>query len=291
MTRIPFTKMAGTGNDFIIVDARRRNLQALVGPWRTISRALCDRHTGIGADGLLLLKPSRRADVRMRVFNADGSEAEMCGNGVRCVALFLTGPQAAGRTVRLQTKAGLITARVRRNQVAVRMTEPTGIRLNVRVGLGGRSVRLGCINTGVPHVVVSVPRLEAVDVERLGRTLRHHRAFAPKGTNVNFIQPDPRSPDRLLVRTYERGVEGETLACGTGIAASAIVYAMSRRPDRGANGSGRQTLKVEPRSGDTLTVSFAARRRGRRVDVADVVMEGEATRVFNGTVDWPLRRP
>lgn len=276
MTKIPFTKMVGTGNDFIVVESRRAPKGVA---WPSAARAWCDRHNGIGADGILLLEPAPKADARMRVFNADGSEAEMCGNGARCVALYLSNGHGRG-PVRLATGAGVIEAAVQGGRVAMRMTEPTDITLGVRVAAGGKTVRGVSINTGVPHFVVAVPSVAAVDVAGLGRALRRHRAFAPKGTNVNFVQADRSRANRLLVRTYERGVEAETLACGTGMVASAAAHALVR------GRSGPWTLAIRPASGDTLTVSF----RIEAGAVRDVVLAGPAKRVFDGAADWPARR-
>ena len=318
--RIPFTKMVGAGNDFLVVDAAARPLARVRGRWAAVSRALCDRRGGVGADGVLVLERSRRADARMRVFNPDGSEAEMCGNGARCVARYLKerGRRVSGNgAVTIETRAGLLAAKVLgrpaaigARRVAMRMTDPTGLRLEMALPVEGRRLRLGIVNTGVPHAVVSVASLDAVDVARLGRLIRRHRAFAPAGTNVNFIQPDGRHPARLRVRTYERGVEGETLACGTGVAAAAIIYGVRRQleagpvrwrrsPERrrlshGAGGTspaaGRHRYEVLVRSGEAMTVSFRAARTGRTVRVTDLVLEGGAERVFEGTVVWPRGR-
>ncbi len=324
-TQVPFTKMVGTGNDFLVIDARTPRLRPLRGRWRAMSRTLCDRQRGVGADGLLVLERSRRATVRMRVFNPDGSEAEMCGNGARCVALYeATSPRTklpiagglARRNVSLrrtvlapdcevqcgvgasdqrpatqqngsvtiETGAGVLSAQTHRGRVALRMTDPSEILLDGSLTIGGRRLAYGFVNTGVPHVVIATTSLERVDVMRLGRAIRSHRQFAPRGTNVNFIHAHARRPWSLQVRTYERGVEGETLACGTGITASAIVHALHR----GAR-SRRCQVEVTPRSGDRLTVSFDVRQAGSRLRVTQVVLEGPATRVFNGTVGWPIR--
>ena len=295
--RIPFTKMVGTGNDFIIVDARRRRLMRLARQWRAVSRALCERRSGIGADGLLVLEPSTIADVRMLVFNPDGSEAEMCGNGARCVALYIRSARGAGgagrgatrNPVTIETKAGVLSARVRGDQVAMGMTDPTKVELGLRLAVEGRRVQMGCVNTGVPHAVVPVKAIDEVDVSRIGRALRRHRRFAPRGTNVNFMQPDSRQANYLFVRTYERGVEGETLACGTGVVASAIMFVLSH-PAASNGASSRRTIDVEARSGDRLRVSFTLASHGRRARVTDVVLEGAAARVFDGRVEWPVRR-
>ena len=250
---IPFTKMVGTGNDFIVVDTRRLpRLRRLPRRWGGVARALCDRRTGIGADGLLVLEPSRSADVRMRVFNPDGSEAKMCGNGARCVAQYVQRARRGRQpSVTIDTAAGMLDATVRRDRVAVRMMDPTALRLDLTLDVARRRIRLGAVNTGVPHAVVPVAALDAVDVSGLGRALRHHRAFAPQGTNVNFIQTDADHPDRLRIRTYERGVEEETRACGTGVTASALVYALSH-----GRRSGHHVVA-------TIQVATKCRTRGR----------------------------
>jgi diaminopimelate epimerase len=253
---------------------------------------VCDRHYGVGADGLLILEPSRKADVRMRAFNPDGSEANMCGNGARCVAQYLKNTsvesgkwkvESGKRHVSIETKAGRVTAEVQGHRVAMHMTDPTRLRTDLSLRVNGKTLRAVHLNTGVPHTVVSVTQLDRLAVHELGRTLRAHRAFSPSGTNVDFIQPSAATK-RLRVRTYERGVEAETLACGTGVAASAVAYVL-------ANGSRdrrkRHRVTVEARSKDLMTVSFTVAGSGRGVAVTDLVLEGHARRICEGTVQWP----
>jgi len=300
-TLIPFTKMVGAGNDFLLIDTVRHPLGARTPQWRAVSRALCGRHRGIGADGMLVLEPSTMADVRMRVFNPDGSEAKMCGNGARCVARYVHDRrrparrhQHGSREVSIQTAGGLLGAIVRGDRVRMRLPDPTDLRLGLRVKAAGRTLEVASINTGVPHAVVPVHALDALDVAHVGRALRHHRAFGSHGTNVDFIQPHTTQRHCLRVRTYERGVEGETLACGTGVAASAVVHALtsgvSRGPHRAAgNGAPRAySVNVETRSGDRMTVSFGVVPSGRGVRVTDLVLEGAARRICDGTIFWPL---
>ncbi len=300
MTRIPFTKLVGTGNDFVVVDTRSRKVTAPKQGWAAVSQAWCNRRHGIGADGVLVLEPSRRADVVMRVFNPDGSEAEMCGNGARCVALYQahSTPPSGGRQqtagsknghITIETKAGILTATVKGERVAMRMTDPTNLREEFSVNIGGPALHMGFVNTGVPHAVVPVSDLSAVDVAQLGRLLRSHPFFAPAGTNVNFIQADARQPDRIQVRSYERGVEEETLACGTGVAASAVWHAV--RTSRPAPGQHvRRRIEASVRSGDRLHVSMDLERIGRGVRVTNVMLEGPAQRVFDGVAEWPSGR-
>lgn len=290
MATIPFTKVVGSGNDFVLVDARNRRVKLPSKQWPSIAQAWCDRHKGVGADGVLVLGPSKKADVAMRIFNADGSEAEMCGNGARCVVVYVDQARRGKKGhVTLQTLAGVLSAKVRGNQVAMRMTNSTDLRPYFTLNVEGQSLKMGFVNTGVPHAVVPVEGLETVDVEYLGRTLRNHAHFAPKGTNVNFIQADPKDADHITVRTYERGVESETLACGTGVAAAAILHAVGSF-DANAHKKITRKIKVSVRSGDCLRVSLDLNSSGNKIIVSNVVLEGPARRVFDGVAQWPPGR-
>lgn len=282
MTRIAFTKMVGTGNDFMVVDTvGRPQVQRLSRQWPALARAWCDRHRGVGADGVLVLEASRKATVRMRVFNADGSEAEMCGNGARCVARYLHEVRRGRPTaLRLETRAGVLDAGIQGAEVTIQLTQPKGLQLHVSVAAAGQTVQGGFVNTGVPHFVVPVRAIDDVDVAGLGRTLRHHAAFAPRGANVNFIQADAQRPNRLWVRTYERGVEAETLACGTGITASAIIHLL--RQATPGNGASAREVQVQARSGDVLSV--AVRLSPGTSTIEGVTLRGAARRVFEGAI-------
>src|SRR5881296_1028068 len=206
-----FTKMNGAGNDFILIDNRAREIDLD----RSQIAHLCNRHRGIGADGVLLLElPANRADFRMRYFNADGGEAEMCGNGARCFARFANRVAGAEGKISFETQAGVISAELASNLVTLRMTEPTDLRLNITLPVANEDKSVHFINSGVPHVVIPVSRIDDVDVRREGSAIRYHKMFSPKGANVNFIEK--RGPKKIAARTYERGVEDETLACGTG---------------------------------------------------------------------------
>jgi diaminopimelate epimerase len=263
-----FTKMNGAGNDFILIDNRAGEIHLD----RSQIARLCDRHRGVGADGILLLeKPSNRADFRMRYFNADGGEAEMCGNGARCFARFATKVAGAGGKISFETLAGVISAELVGDLVKLRMTEPTDLRLNINLAVGNEKKAVHFINSGVPHVIVPVPRIDDVDVRREGAAIRHHKMFSPKGTNVNFIQR--RGPDKIAIRTYERGVENETLACGTGVVASALIFAM----DQNANGP----ITVLARGGDELQVGF----EGSGDQFRNVTLTGPAEFVFEGSTE------
>jgi diaminopimelate epimerase len=268
LVMLRFTKMDGAGNDFILIDNRAGDIRLN----RSQIARLCDRHRGIGADGVLLLEnPSDHADFRMRYFNADGGEAEMCGNGARCFARFAQRMAGAKGKISFETPAGVISAESTGDLVTLEMTEPTDLRLAValRVGLHKRTVHF--INSGVPHVVIPVAQVGDVDVSREGATIRHHEAFSPTGANVNFIEK--RGPDKIAVRTYERGVEDETLACGTGVVASALVFAAT------ANVKG--PISVLARGGDELRVGF------EKIDnqFRNVTLTGPAEFVFDGTIE------
>jgi diaminopimelate epimerase len=263
-----FTKMNGAGNDFILIDNRAGEIDLN----RSQIARLCDRHRGIGADGILLLEtPSNHADFRMRYFNADGGEAEMCGNGARCFARFANKVAGAVGGISFETPAGIISAKLAGELVTLQMTEPTGLRLNVLLQIGAEKKIVHFVNSGVPHVVVPVAKISDVDVSQEGSAIRHHEAFSPKGTNVNFIEK--RGADKIAVRTYERGVEDETLACGTGVVASALVFAVTEN----VNGP----INVIARGGDELQVGF--KKTGTKFE--NVTLTGPAEFVFEGTIE------
>ncbi len=258
-------------------------LSSLKRQWPAIARSICDRRHGVGADGLLLLEPSRVGDVRMRVFNPDGSEAEMCGNGARCVVHLAQGWSDHRRGgVLLETAAGIIQGRVKGDRVQIQMSPPKDVRLNRRITVGGQPYRISSINTGVDHVVLEVRDLDRCDVEGLGRALRFHAAFRPHGTNVNFVAANRNMPQTIRVRTYERGVEAETLACGTGATASAILCALLHPTGRMERSVSRR-ITVIPRSGERLTVSFRLEAPGR---IRDVMLEGLVRRICEGVAQW-----
>jgi diaminopimelate epimerase len=264
-----FTKMNGAGNDFVVLDNRTRQF-SLDGA--TIAR-LCDRHRGIGADGLLAVEPADgEADFRMRYYNADGGEAEMCGNGARCFARFAARLMPARPdAVSFETQAGVITAALEGDLVSLDMGRPTDHRAPKNYTIEGADHVIHFMNTGVPHAVEFVDDLEAVDVVSLGRTIRRHEAFTPKGTNANFAKV--LEPGKLLLRTYERGVEGETLACGTGVCAAALLHAA-------ADGVSSPVF-VTVRGGDTMRVDFAREADG---SFAGARLTGPADFVFDGVI-------
>ncbi len=224
---VSFIKMSGAGNDFVVIDNRQGRIPE-DGRRDWIAR-ICARRVSVGADGALLVEPARAgADLRMRDYNSDGGEAESCGNGARCIARFAHRAGAAPAKMRFETMAGPYTAEVFADgQVEIGMTDAFDLRRGLALALGGGlgEVRIDHLNTGVPHAVAWVEDVEAVDVEALGRAIRFHDSLKPAGANANFAQKTGESS--LTVRTYERGVEGETLACGTGCVASAALGALA----------------------------------------------------------------
>ncbi len=247
MRTVKFTKVVGSGNDFVLI--HRRDISGF--SLTQLARSICNRKFGIGADGLLLLERSKKADRRMRIINADGSEAEMCGNGARCVALYLR-QQEKNKNGRIfiETKSGIIESQVSSSSVRIKLTEPRNLKLDIPIKVNERKLKVNLINTGVPHAVIFVQGLPDIDVVKLGRCIRYHRNFSPAGANVNFVEVEGRKS--IKVRTYERGVEDETLACGTGAVASAIVF-IAKSPD---NQAGRYIINVKTHSGEVLKVYF-----------------------------------
>jgi diaminopimelate epimerase len=247
-----FAKYHGAGNDFVLIDARQVSLQ-----WETLAQRICERKTGIGADGLLLLLPSSTADFRMRIFNADGSEPAMCGNGIRCIVDFIHTLEQVPDTLRIETLAGVFTCTRAEGEVAINLGVPKILHWPIVLPHG----KVFVVDTGVPHAVVLVDDIEKTNVEKEGRILRFHEAFAPHGVNVNFASI---TSDKITVRTYERGVEGETLSCGTGCAAVAFVA--------------KEFLKIkDPISVSSMRFSFAD---------GQIHMLGPIYRVFDGMMQF-----
>jgi len=266
---VPFAKMVGAGNDFIVFDNRTgiipdgRRRAELVRRW-------CHRRLSVGADGVLLVEAASDAHFRMRYYNADGGEAEMCGNGGRCIARYAYLHGIAPEAMEFLSVAGRHRARIVGENVRLGMPDPTGLRLKLTLSLADGDHTVHALNTGVPHVVEVVEDVEKVDVVRLGREMRRHARFAPAGTNANFITPVDRHTFRI--RTYERGVEDETLACGTGTTAAAILGAVLGHFDPPVVGITRSGLPLAvhfTRNGDSAT---------------DVYLEGNAETPFTGTL-------
>lgn len=266
--RIPFSKLNGSGNDFLIVDNRGKVMRGIDLP--AFVAKVCDRSRSIGADGMIFIERSRRADFRWNFFNADGSAAEMCGNGGRCAARYAFERRIAPRAMAFETLAGIVRAEVSGRRVKLQMTPPRGLALSQTLSLDGKTISYSFLDTGVPHAVLFVPDLEAIDLAGTGRAIRYHKAFAPRGTNVNFAQA---AGGAVRVRTYERGVEGETLACGTGAVAAGILAAL--------HGLARPPVAIRTRGGETLTIHFVPERDG----FGDVFLEGDTAWACDGVIN------
>lgn len=266
-----FSKYVGSGNDFILIDNRNLSFPSDNKLW--ISK-LCHRQFGIGADGLILLENSKTADFKMRIFNSDGSEAEMCGNGIRCFYQFLQEVTEISDSQTVETKAGHIYLEKSldgdHSDVKVSMLPPSDIKWNLKVKIDSEEITLHSLNTGVPHVVIFSESINNLDLKKLGSTIRHHPLFQPKGTNVNFVEI--LTNNEISIRTYERGVEDETLACGTGATAAAIAACYQKDLDL--------PLKVKTRSGENLTIDCTI----EKPIIKNVTMTGPALFVFRGEV-------
>ena len=264
-----FYKMTGAGNDFVMVDNRNLSLSSVLD--RETIEALCDRRFGIGADGLIAVEPSQGKGgiVRMRYYNADGGEAEMCGNGARCFGNFAAALLHHDKTAPLpfETMAGVVTATFEKDgNVTVNLTNPHSMQLFVLNADPTVGADVHFLNTGVPHAVAFLDKLEDLDISRLGAYLRYHEAFSPKGTNANFARI--LSPGHIAIRTYERGVEDETLACGTGACAAVVASVLNDLTD--------EEVIVKLLGGE-LSV-----RWDRKVN--HVFLEGPAVKVFDGVL-------
>ena len=281
--RIRFTKMTGSGNDFIIIDNRALKLPKERG--RELARLACRRRVSVGADGLILIENDIEADFRWQFFNADGSEAEMCGNGARCAARFarLKGIVDKDR-LSFITLAGLIEAQVWDERAKVHIPQPHGMEIDFQVELNDSLLHLSFIDTGVPHAVFfadSQAQLEELDVFELGRCIRFHQRFQPAGSNADFVFVS--SPRHISIRTYERGVEGETLACGTGCIAAALLAA--------AKNFVASPVEVLTRGGETLVIHFEKISQEGGINFSAVYLEGDAKVVYEAELwDETLRK-
>ena len=265
---IQFSKLSGAGNDFIMIDNRNGVLNGDIHEW---VKKVCRKGMSVGADGVILIEPSDKADFKMRYFNADGSEAETCGNGARCVARFAHLKGIANSSMKFETHAGLYKALVSsRGLVKVQMSDPDSPRFHIPLELSMGKFEAHFINTGVPHVVVITESLDNLDIVHIGREIRYHNEFAPAGTNVNFAQAI--GPKRIRIRTYERGVENETLACGTGSIASSIILFRLRKV--------MSPVTVVTQGGPELTISFDSDEK----KVYNVFLEGDARLVYEGSL-------
>ena len=269
---LEFYKLSGAGNDFIVFD--NMDLKIPEAGRNKLVTTWCQRGMSIGADGALFVEPADEgssAHFRMRYYNADGGEAETCGNGSRCIARFAFTQGIAPRQMTFQTLAGDYQAEVlENNEVRVQMSDAHSLREAIAINDDILNTTLDFVNTGVPHTVILTESLEELPIVPHGRHLRYHAEFAPAGTNANFASVT--GPDSLRVRTYERGVEDETLACGTGCIASSIIAVRK--------GLVTSPVRVTTASGETLTIGFDITPQG----ASNVTLQGSAHIVFRGYV-------
>lgn len=264
MDRVPFFKMSGSGNDFIIVDNRQAQIEKTALP--PFIAAICRRGLSVGSDGFILVEDTEGADFKWHFYNSDGSRAEMCGNGARCVSRFAYVTGIAGREMTFETDAGIVTATVTGDKVKIGVPDPSGLQMDETIETSNGDITLCRVNTGVPHAVIEVSALDQIDVVNLGKEIRNHTHFAPAGTNVNFISI--LGEGRIALRTYERGVEDETLACGTGAVATAQVAAEKYGVV--------SPVTVTPESGCDLTVYFEQEEGA----ISNVFLEGDARIIY-----------
>lgn len=258
-----FRKYSGCGNDFILVDNR-----TLFFPTenKKLIAQLCHRQLGIGADGLILLEHSSICDFKMRIFNSDASEAEMCGNGIRCLAQFIIDCGESKKNFSIQTLFKNLNASIEEDGISIEMGDPEDVRWDLKVD----QWQVHHLDTGVPHAVIFVDDLQNTNVHQLGGYIRHHSIFKPRGTNANFVALDKNS--LVHVRTFERGVENETLACGTGVVATALTFAKKHHL--------QSPVSVKVRSGDILKVSFIRKNNS----FTEVKLKGPASFIFKGQI-------
>lgn len=272
--KLSFTKYHGAGNDFILIDFR--NASPLLDP-ALLARRLCARRLGIGADGLILLCPSEAADFKMRIFNADGSEPSMCGNGIRCLYDFVQKREIIPSELKIETLHGILTCRRNGEEIVVNLGAPEIIHWPIHLDQG----QLFVLDTGVPHAVLFVDELDKVDVAEVGKKIRFHSQFAPQGVNVNFATIDPKGA--LSIRTYERGVEAETLACGTGAAAAAFVAMKHRGLPSPVFIQTRLCFEKDPiEYRKDLSFQFCEDGEGKM----QIEMLGKAQEIFEGLIDY-----
>jgi diaminopimelate epimerase len=253
-----FVKMHGIGNDFVLVDC----LEKEVNNPSDLSKKICDRHFGVGADGLILVLPSKECDYRMRMFNPDGSEPEMCGNGIRCFAKYIF-DNFGGEKITVETLAGKKVPEKVGDLIKVDMGEPSGMKA-LKLSLPGKTIDTYYVSMGNPHAVVFVDSVEDYDVEEVGKQITAHKEF-PNGTNVEFVKV--LAPNEIRMRVWERGA-GETLACGTGACASVVASA--------ANDKTSKKVTVHLNGGD-LEIEWGEDKH--------IYMTGPAVKVFDGELN------
>jgi diaminopimelate epimerase len=267
---INFSKLTAAGNDFILIDNRKSVISDK--DYLYAVKKLCNRRYSIGADGLIFLEKSASKDFKMKYFNSDGSYAAMCGNGGRSAVKFAHDLGIIGTKAIFETDAGIINAEILpQDRVKLDLYDPKDFKKNIKIKIYGKKFNIDFINTGVPHSVIFVDNIDRIDILKYGKAVRYHKFFFPTGTNVNFVKV--LNDDTILVRTYERGVEGETLACGTGITASGIVSVL--------RGFVQSPVNIISKGGDRLLVSL----KNLCGKISNIALEGPAVISFKGVIE------
>ena len=269
MEPIRFSKLSGSGNDFILIDNREGIADGY--DLSLFAQVVCKRALSVGADGVIFIEndPKGECDFAWQFYNSDGSKAEMCGNGGRCAGRFAYKNGIAGKIMSFRSLAGVVHGEITgERSVRLQLTPPSSYEPQIKLDGEMGPVNLAFLDTGVPHAVIEVEDANKVDVPTLGAFVRNHERFAPQGANANFVSVS--GENELLIRTFERGVEGETLACGTGATAVAVAMTLAGRV--------APPVKLITRSGESLTVSFE--NTGKLPEA--VYFEGNVTWVYDG---------
>lgn len=263
--KIPFYKMVASGNDFVVVDNRRQIIKDAT----AFARTICRPHQGAIADGVLLFEASQKANFKMRIVNPDGSEAAACGNGFRCIALYAHDILKYSPNMRFESGSGIIEGHVGpKGSVKVQLVKPRIFERDNVIEVRGNRLHYTFLDTGVPHTVIFVEGLPKVEAIEIGKAIRHHAHFQPFGTNVNFVEV--KNKKEIAVRTYERGVENETLACGTGSTASAVVSVLK--------GYTESIVSVQTKGGEKLRIEVFKKNH----EIEKVFLEGKTQFVYRG---------
>lgn len=262
--RISFAKLSASANDFIVMDNRQGIFSDVAS---SLAQRICARRYSVGADGLILIERSEKATVRVRYVNPDGEEFNTCGNGGRCAARYTHLFVIPERHLTMETNIGVVKAEIVDRSVKLQLVNPTEIRLNLELSLEGRIYRGHYVQVGDPHFIVPFENIRTIDFVTIARKLRHHEGLGPAGANVHFIEPTARN--RIKIRSFERGVEGETLACGSGCVSSATSTFRAGQSD--------PPIQFEPQSGIPVTVHFEPAE-----DFGEIFLEGDARMIYQG---------
>jgi len=272
MKNISFVKMSGAGNDFIIID-KAQNLEIAI--TNDVINRLCNRRNGIGADGIIIISDREEFDFSMEYFNADGSTGTLCGNGARCAIKFAgdTGKTKSNYVSFISNEIEYTGELLNNGLIKFNMKPPVNIEENISLEVAGSGISASFLHTGSPHIVIVVDDIDDVPVIKIGKEIRYSERFAPDGTNVNFIETTGK---KIFIRTYERGVEDETYACGTGAVAASIIGNLKFGI--------KPPVSLHTKGGDELVVGFIADGS----DYKNVSLTGAVKEIFKGEISINL---